>query len=268
MNMPSLTDRAERLAAAKTVITAASARALDFFRRYKTLAVETKQNDQDLVSVADRSVEDFIRSRIAEMFPEDGFLGEEHGMKAGTSAFCWIVDPIDGTSPFLNGLDSWSVVIALAEAGRTVLSLVAHPATGTLYWAEEGKGAWRDGQPISVNAATPFSGGTVAIGPGSRDHAEAVGRIVAEVLQNGGSFMRNGSAALSLAHVAQGSYLGFYEPELSAWDCVAGLLLVREAGGIADDPFASKLSRKRRPCLAAAPQIAPQLRAIIAGKPT
>lgn len=263
MTMPSPTARAERLAAAKAIITEAGVRALEFYHRYKSLAVETKKNDQDLVSVADRSVEDFIRAEITAIFPDDGLLGEEQGMTDGKSAFCWIIDPIDGTNPFLSGLDSWSVVIALAEAGRTVLALVAHPSTNTLYWAEEGKGAWRDDQPITVNTETPFSGGTVAIGPGARSHAGEVGRIVTDVLENGGSFMRNGSAALSLAHVAQGSYLGFYEPELSAWDCVAGLLLVREAGGIADDPFAGRLSATRCPCLAAAPQIAPQLRAII-----
>lgn len=267
MTMPSPIDRAERLAAAKSIINAAGAMALDFYSRHKSLAIETKQSEQDLVSVADRSVEEFIRAEIAALFPDDGLLGEEHGMRTGSSAFCWIIDPIDGTSPFLNGLDSWSVVIALAEAGRTVLALVAHPVTKTLYWAEEGKGAWRDDQPISVNATTRFSGGIIAIGPGARSHAGAVGRIVTEVLENGGSFMRNGSAALSLAHVAQGSYLGFYEPELSAWDCVAGLLLVREAGGIAEDPFADRLAADRRPCLAASPQIAPHLRAIIAGKP-
>ncbi|MBB4121275.1 inositol monophosphatase family protein [Martelella radicis] len=258
--------RAARLAAAKIIIREAGALALDFFRRRESLIVETKTSGQDLVSVADRSVEGFIRAEIAARFPEDGLLGEEHGKADGKSGFCWIIDPIDGTSPFLHGLESWSVVIAIAEGDRTVLSLIAHPATGALYWAEEGHGAWCDNKQLSIDAATPFSGGVIAIGPGGAVHARAVGRIIANILEDGGSFMRNGSAALSLAHVAQGSYLGFYEPELSAWDCVAGLLLVREAGGIAIDPFAGDLTAMRRPCLAAAPQVAERLKEILQGR--
>lgn len=267
MSSSSSRSRTERLAAAKDIIMAAGDIAMDYFRSHASLAIETKSSGQDLVSIADKSVESFIRQAIAERFPEDGMLGEEHGSLAGTSGYRWIIDPIDGTSPFLHGLDTWSVVIAIAENDRTVIGLVARPATGTLYWAEDGGGAFGDGEPLRVDAMTPFTGGLTAIGPGGPVHAQRIGRIIGDILSSGGSFMRNGSAALTLAHVAQGSYLAFYEPELSAWDCVAGLLLVREAGGIAPDPFEGNLTADRRPCLATAPQVNNQIAKFIDGRP-
>lgn len=127
------------------------------------------------------------------------------------------------------------MVIALLHRETPVAGLIYEPCAGHLYTANRGEGAWRDGISIHVDDRTPFSAGFIAIGASRREDGPYVGSIIEAVMTEGGVYMRNGSAALSLAHVAAGHYLAFYEPVLSAWDCVAGLLLVSEAGGSVDD---------------------------------
>ena len=87
--------------------------ALDYFNRRDSLVIETKRDLQDVVSIADRNVEKLIRQRVEAMFLEDGFLGEEFGHTQGTSGYTWVVDPIDGTAPFVNGMPNWCVSIAV-----------------------------------------------------------------------------------------------------------------------------------------------------------
>ncbi|MCD7060582.1 inositol monophosphatase family protein [Pelagibacterium xiamenense] len=256
---------AVRREAAKDIIREAGRLALEYFERYTSLTVETKTGQQDVVSVADRAVESMLREAVAARFPNDGLIGEEHGHLAGSSRFSWLIDPIDGTSCFLHGLRSWCVAIAVLEDGAPVLGLVYEPCTGYLYWAERGRGAYRDDASIFVDAMTPFGGGLIAIGASQDASAAHVGSVIAGVLEAGGVYMRNGSAALTLAHVAAGHYLAFYEPKLRAWDCVAGLLLVAEAGGEADDFLAGGGLLEQKPCFAAAPQAAAILRDIAFG---
>lgn len=254
---------AARVSAAGTIVREAGALAHDYFARRATLAVETKSGQQDLVSVADRAVESLIREAVLARFADDGLVGEEHGRRAGTSGFEWLIDPIDGTSCFLHGLRSWCVAVALVHAGRAVAGLVYDPCADHLYVAQAGRGAFCGKSRLAVDAATPFSGGLIAVGSSRAAHAAHVGSVIAGVMRAGGVYMRNGSAALTLAHVAAGHYLGYYERVLNAWDCMAGMLLVREAGGTvagweAGDVLAA------RPCIAAAPQAVATLRGIVA----
>ncbi|QKV17179.1 inositol monophosphatase family protein [Oricola thermophila] len=257
---------AQRIDAAMSIIRDAGRMALDYFERYRSLAVEEKSGGQDIVSIADRAVESLIREAILDRFGEDGIVGEEHGNVSGSSGFQWLVDPIDGTGSFLHGLQTWSVVIAILRDGEPVAGLVLEPCTGRLYRARCGEGAFCDDAPIAVDTATPFTGGLFAIGASRPEASAHIGAVVTGVLAAGGGYMRNGSAALSLAHVAAGHYLGFYEPQLNAWDCVAGLLIVSEAGGTADDFLGDDGVFARKPCFAAAPQAAPLFRQIVNGE--
>lgn len=253
---------AGRLAAARRIIGLAGDRAKGYFDRYDSLSVETKSSRQDVVSIADRDVEDLIRAEIRAAFPLDGLFGEERGGEGETSGYTWVVDPIDGTACFLHGLASWCVVIALVGDGRTLIGLILDPMSGRLYQAIAGGGAWCDGRRLSVDRTTPINGGLFALGASTVAQGRQMGRIVEGLLNAGGVFMRNGSAALSLAHVAAGHYLGFYEPRLSSWDCLAGLLLVEEAGGVADDFLAGPGLSGKGPVFAAAPQVAGAFRAL------
>ncbi len=253
-----------RLNFAKSNIRIAGTLALDYFADRDDLAVAYKSSRQDAVTAADRAVEKQLREAIAATYPDDGLIGEEFGTKAGSSRYQWALDPIDGTGCFVHGLRSWSIVIALLHDGVPVLGLILEPCTGRLYWARQGVGAYCDATPISVDRTTPFTAGITAVGASTPDHGPMIGGIVAGLLQNGGGFMRNGSAALALAHVAAGHYVGYYEPALSAWDCLAGLLIVCEAGGVTDSWIDTDGFAGRKPCFASAPQVEAEIRAIVA----
>lgn len=247
--------RADRLAAARTIITEAGEIALDYFGRLEKLTVERKTSGQDTVSEADRNVETAIRDAISKTFPEDGLWGEEHGRADGQSGYTWLIDPIDGTTAFLNGVPNWTVVIAILENGKPVLGLILVPCQGKLYFAESGKGAFCNDEPIQVANDRPFDRGLFVVGPGAAEFADHVGGIITRLLKAGSMFIRFGSAAHSLALVASGRLLGFYEPRLSAWDCVAGLLIVREAGGEGRGFDEGSDWLVRQPVLAAAPAV-------------
>jgi myo-inositol-1(or 4)-monophosphatase len=254
----------ERFGAAKRIIRAAGQIALEYFANYDDLEVETKTSRQDTVSVADKEVETFIRAEIAKLFPLDGLVGEEHGEMLGDSAFTWVIDPIDGTACFLHGLKSWCTVIALLKDGQPVAGLIYDAPGNELYSAVRGFGAYRDERRLSVDLATPLAGSMLAIGASRPEQSIQIGRLIEAVLAAGGVYMRNGSAALTLAHLAAGHYGAYYEPALSSWDCLAGLLIVAEAGGQADDFLAHTKLTGRGPAFAAAPQVSEEFRQLVA----
>jgi len=222
---------AARLALARALLPDAAALALSYFARVATLSVEAKANGQDVVSIADREVEQLVRARVAEAFPGDGFLGEEFGAAAARSEFLWVLDPIDGTSCFVHGLRNWCIALALVENGRTVAGFILDPNADELFTAVAGAGASLNGRPIHVDIRTDLRHGLTSIGANFRVAPAHVAAVIARLLGAGGMFVRSGSGALSLAHVACGRLAAYYEPQMHAWDCLAGLLLIREAGG-------------------------------------
>ncbi|WP_263625674.1 inositol monophosphatase family protein [Stappia indica] len=228
---PAETGIADRFAFAKELAEAAGALALDFFQRRDALAVETKRHAQDLVSEADRSVETLIRERIAKAFPKDGILGEEFGLEPGSSGLTWVIDPIDGTSPFLNGMPNWCVSVGVSLSGEPVIGVIAAPCHRELYAAMRGGGATLNGTPIRVTDTLDLRSGVVGLGSNDRVPPSAVAGMIANILEIGGGFIRNGSGALMLAYVAAGRLVGYAEPSMNAWDCMAGHCLILEAGG-------------------------------------
>ena len=132
-----------------------------------------------------------------------------------------------------------------------------------LFWVAEGQGAWRNDTRISVNTRASIADGLTAIGGSDSVYSVRVGAIVERVLAAGGSYMRNGSTALTLAHVAAGHYIGYFQPLLNSWDCLAGLLLVEEAGGVTNDFIAETGLHGRGDVFAAAKQVAQHLRELI-----
>ncbi|MDK1481656.1 inositol monophosphatase family protein, partial [Sinorhizobium sp. 6-117] len=220
-----------RLALAEAVAREAGTVALDYFNRRETLVIETKRDPQDVVSIADREVEMLIRDRFAEAYPDDGLLGEEYGLEPGNSGFTWVIDPIDGTSPFVNGMPNWCVSIALLHDGVPVVGVISAPCHDELYAAALGRGARLNGKPLSLDASRTIRNAVTGIGANNHVTPAFVGRMVEKLLEAGGNFVRNGSGALMLAYVAAGRLVGYYEPYMHAWDCLAGYCLVKEAGG-------------------------------------
>ncbi|OWV94762.1 inositol monophosphatase family protein [Rhizobium sp. R693] len=252
-----------RFGLAEAVAREAGAMALDYFKRRDTLVVETKRDPQDVVSIADRDVENLIRARFKEAFPTDGVLGEEHGLEQGSSGFTWVVDPIDGTSPFVNGMPNWCVSIGLLHDGVPVVGVICAPCHDELYAAALGKGARLNGQKLSLDASRTVRNAVTGIGANNHVTPALVAGIVERLLEAGGNFIRNGSGALMLAYVAAGRLVGYYEPYMHAWDCIAGYCLVKEAGGwYYPFPTAGEGLTKGAPALAAAPGAIDDLRKI------
>ncbi len=208
----------------------AGEKALEYFRLRDSLDVETKGH-QDFVSQADRNVELIIRDALANAFPADGIVGEEHSPVSGNSGFTWVIDPIDGTTNFLNGIPAWTVVLAGVQNGRTVIGVIFDPNSGETHSAMRGHGAFLNGRQLMLKPGRNLRDGTVGVGYSNRTSIEGIRRLVSMLLEEGTMFFRNASGALSLAYVASGRLLGYVEEHMNAWDCLAGQLIVEEAGG-------------------------------------
>jgi myo-inositol-1(or 4)-monophosphatase len=223
---------AARLAAAQAAAREAGRLATRFLADRGNLGIEMK-GPQDFVSKADRAVEEFIVGRLSVAFPDDGFVGEEGGQsaEAGGESPIWIIDPIDGTANFVQGRSEWCVSIGLVRSGRPILGVIYHPGSDELFSAAAGHGATRDGAPIQVSARTTLAEATIALEYSAKTPSSVHLAQIDAVLRAGGEYRRNGSAALSLAHVADGRLDGFVEFLVFAWDVAAGMVLVAEAGG-------------------------------------
>lgn len=208
---------------------------MTFFRELEKLMIESKGH-QDMVSNADKEVELFVRAAIAEAYPQDGIVGEEHAPVKGTSGHLWVIDPIDGTANFVRGIPQWCVIIACMKDGATHTGAIHEPASGETFWARRGGGAFCNGRPISVATATDIGEGSIGVGFNNRTRALNILPVVQAIVENGGIFFRNASGGLMLSYVAAGRLIGYSEEHMNAWDCLAGFLIIEEAGGIVE-PF-------------------------------
>lgn len=224
-------DHAARHTLVQSIAREAGALALDYFLNRDALIIEAKANPQDVVSIADRNVETLIREKIAAAFPEDGIMGEEHDPVPTRSGLTWIIDPIDGTSPFVMGMPDWCVSIAVHNGVKTVASAIFVPRLGDLYHAVESGGAWLNGKRLAVDPERTLRSGLLGMGANYRIPSSYIVTFADRLLAEGGMFYRNGSGALMLAYVAAGRLVGYFEPHINAWDCLAALLMVEEAGG-------------------------------------
>jgi myo-inositol-1(or 4)-monophosphatase len=203
---------------------------MTYFRDRDSLTIESKGH-QDLVSEADRNVETFVRKAILEAYPEDGIVGEEHAPTKGASGFDWVIDPIDGTANFVNAIAAWTVVIAIVRDGVAQAGVIHEPSQDETFHARRGGGAFVNGRPLRVSRSISLSQGSLGTGFSNRREARNIVRLIDLLIDEGGVFFRNASGALMLAYVAAGRLLGYVEEHMNAWDCLAGLLLVEEAGG-------------------------------------
>jgi myo-inositol-1(or 4)-monophosphatase len=209
--------------------------ALDYFRRLETLHVHNK-GPQDMASEADLNVELLIRNRLSERFPEDAFLGEETGRTEFLpSQGIWVVDPIDGTQPFISGLTGWCVSIAFLLNGSLEIGFVSSPPRSELFAGRRGAGATLNGNPIRISGATQLTAGIVAVGYSPRVKPEEFLAVFSRLLEQGAMFYRDGSGALALCYVACGRLIGYVEPHINSWDCLGALAIIEAAGGAISD---------------------------------
>ncbi len=251
-----------RFAFVQTLAREAGSRALSFYETRDTLEVESK-GLQDRVTMADRAVEDYIRTAIAERYPDDGFLGEESGTSADLPSgqgTIWVVDPIDGTDCFVFGMPTWCVSIACISNGVIQLGAIFDPVHNELFAAARDQGAFANGAQLRISDADHINAGLVGIGHSTRIDPDISLGALERLIKGGGMFHRCGSGALSLAWVAAGRLIGYHEPHMNSWDCLAGLVLVEEAGGWVNDFLAGDGLLSGNPVLAAAPGIIEQMK--------
>ena len=220
----------------------AGALAKQYFVAQDKLIIDRKGH-QDFVSQADREVELLIRKRLAETFPDDAIVGEEHAPTPGSSGFTWVIDPIDGTTNFVNGVPAWTVVVAGVEDGETRIGIIHDPCMSETFVATKTDGATLNGAPLCLRDDRVLCEGTVAVGYSNRVDDCGIIRLVTALTDEGAMFFRNASGALSLAYVAAGRLLGYAEEHMNAWDCLAGQLLVAEAGGVVERQDADAMIR-------------------------
>ena len=232
-----LNERAETIAG---IARDAGKLALEYFNDPNRLRIEQKGH-QDFVSQADRNVELAIRSALSEQFPDDAIVGEEHAPTVGTTGFTWVIDPIDGTTNFVNGIPAWTVVIAGVSDGKTQIGVIYDACHEEMFVAARGQGALLNDDPLRITSDRGIADGSTGIGFSHRTSTKGTERLIAGLLAEGGVFYRNGSGALSLVYVAAGRLLGYAEEHMNAWDCLAGQLIVAEADGVVEDQNADQM---------------------------
>jgi myo-inositol-1(or 4)-monophosphatase len=202
-------------------------------------SVDVKSSPVDMVTAVDKACEELVVERLLGARPDDGLLGEEGGERAGTTGVRWIVDPIDGTTNFVYGLPAYAVSIAAEVEGEVRAGVVLNAATGELYSAALGGGAWLstpaqpEARPLAVSGPASLAEALVATGFGYRsEQRRAQGAVVAELLPQVRDIRRFGSAALDLCTVAAGRVDAYYELHLNPWDYAAGALVAAEAGAV------------------------------------
>ena len=193
------------------------------------------KHGMEFVTEADIKSEQYLREALTELLPGSSFLGEESWDGTYPEAPCWVVDPLDGTNNFAVGIPFFCVSIALMDEDGVSLGCIHDPVHSETFIAFRGGGAFLNGKPIAVSSADKLGDAVIATGfPYTRTPEDLTFdiNVLSEFLGLARGIRRCGSAALDLAYTAAGRYGGFWEENLKPWDMAAGVLLVREAGGI------------------------------------
>lgn len=206
--------------------------------RLDILAV-TEKSSNDYVTEVDQAAEDIIIKLLHKTYPDHGFLAEESGTSNAESDYCWIIDPLDGTTNFIRGIPHYAVSIACQYQGKLEHAVVYNPVTREEFTASRGRGAQLNGRRIRVSGRTNLDGALLGTGipfhSHQNDRMPGYMQALAELAPQTAGIRRAGSAALDLAYVAAGRFDAFWEMGLQPWDIAAGLLLIQEAGGLVSD---------------------------------
>jgi myo-inositol-1(or 4)-monophosphatase len=233
-------------------------------RMRENLAPAEAKSAIDFCTEADRAVEQLIRDAIDQKFG-DPILGEEYGCTGDTDGDrgLWVVDPIDGTTEYIHGSPRWCVSLAYMQAGEIQLGLIYEPVTRRLFSGQNGAGASLNGQPIQVSRLAHAAVPVVEVGWSERRPLEAYSDLLHMLVASRMEFRRRGSGALGLADVACGINDAYVELHINSWDALAGLLLVREAGGWTNDFLADDGLTRGNLVIASTPELQAKVNALI-----
>jgi myo-inositol-1(or 4)-monophosphatase len=258
---------AERYEAGRELTLRAGALAAEYAGRLSELDVRWK-GAQDVVTEADLEVELLIKRGLAE-FGGDGFLGEETGgdglvgREGNRAEGIWVVDPIDGTQPFVSGMPSWCVSIGYVHRGRLQFGFVHNPPLDELFEGGRDRPALLNGRPMTPHPGQTLADGIVSVGYSTRVPPEGILPVIERLLRAGGMYYRNGSGALSLCYVACGRLLGYVEPHINSWDCAAALAVIQAAGARTNDYLEGDALLTGNRVVAGPPAVYPALDAVL-----
>ncbi len=228
----------------------------------------TAKGPNDFVSEVDRAAEAAIIEILLDAYPGHAILAEESGREHGAqnSEFCWIIDPLDGTTNFLHGFPVYAVSIALAFRGVVQQAVVYDPTRNDLFYASRGRGAFLNDKRLRVSKRTRLADGLIGTGFPFRkgDNFQRYLKMFETVTQACAGLRRPGAAALDLCYVAAGWYDGFFETGLNPWDLAAGSLIITEAGGLVGNFTGEPDFLYQREIVAANPKIYGQLVTLLA----
>ena len=222
----------------------------------RTLAPIEAKSAIDFCTEADRAVEQLVREEVTRRF-NDAVIGEEYGGEAANRV--WVVDPIDGTAGYIHGNNRWCVSLAYLWRGEIEIGIIYAPADDRLFVAQRGRGATLNGRTIQVSGLRHGAAPVVEVGWSERRPLSAFCTLLQRLTDAAIEFRRHGSGALGLAEVACGLNDGYAELHINSWDALAGILLVREAGGWTNDFLADDGLRRGNLLLAATPVLRDRL---------
>ena len=191
----------------------------------------------DFVSYVDKGSEKMLVDRLSVILQEAGFIAEEGTASRRGTRYCWVIDPLDGTTNFIHGIRPYAISVALTENGEPVAGVVCNVGCNELFRAWKNGGAWLNGKQIKVSGASTLAQSLVATGFPYSDFSrlDKYMDCLRHFCKTTHGIRRQGSASIDLAYVACGRYEAFYEYDLKVWDVAAGIILVREAGGTVSD---------------------------------
>ncbi|MDF1574662.1 MAG: inositol monophosphatase family protein [Bacteroidales bacterium] len=200
------------------------------------LTIEVKGR-QNFVTEVDKKAEEILVSELSDLLPEAGFIAEEGTASRQGDRYNWVIDPVDGTTNFIHGVFPFAISLGLTEYGEVVAGIIYEFGLDEFFYAWKNGGAWLNGSPVRVSAVDLVDQALIATGfPYTNfKYLEQFMRSMEHFMKNSHGLRRLGSAATDMAYVACGRYDAFYEYGLHPWDVAAGILLVKEAGGVASD---------------------------------
>ena len=212
---------------------------------FKQHTIASKGHADDPVTETDKKCEDFVLDRLASLAPGHAIVTEESGIHSGDREHVWYIDPLDGTMNFAHGIPFFCISIGYEVNGEMRMGAVYDPMRDECFYAEKGKGAFRNGEPIHVSAQADIRNALLATGFIQKAYEMGKDNFPAfkHMMMGTAGVRRIGCAALELSYVACGRYDGFWDLMLRPWDVAAGFLIIREAGGIVTtlsgdpDPF-------------------------------
>lgn len=232
---------------------------------YKPAASYREKDAGELVTEADVVSERYLTEQLTKLLPGASVIGEELGSNKGSTDYCWVIDPLDGTTNFVHKLPFFCISVALTFKGEPILGVVYQPLTKEYFYAHRGNGAFLNGKKIQVSNVCHIDKTIILIGfPYKKGRRfEHLLTLTKEIVPKTFAFRHFGAAALDLAYVAAGRVDAVFFEELTWWDVAAGVLLIQEAGGITSDFEGNPINEDYKTFFGAGPALYKQLQKLI-----